>query len=154
MRAAIVVGLSIALGACGGAAMDDVVTLQPDHATVQDMSVVSDLTAPPTSPDLTFAASCGGPADCNGDPCCAQFVKGSVTTVACTSSKSACMPMLNLATQTGMTRICTADADCTSGVTPPNDYSTCCTASGGGQSSKICFSKTLPAFSMGAVTCP
>jgi hypothetical protein len=94
---------------------------------------------------------CAYPAECMGDPCCITVANGAATATNCTNMASACQPNLNVATQSGQTRGCTTNADCTAGVTTPN-YPTCCTQVKYGV--HLCFNTTLAALSMGAFTCP
>lgn len=101
--------------------------------------------------DGGFVAECKGPENCGGNPCCITIGSGfTVQSVMCTTSASACPPMVNVQTQSGMDRACKVDADCTAGVAMPQ-LPDCCTNTQTAQ--KVCFSKTYLQFVQGW-TCP
>jgi hypothetical protein len=101
--------------------------------------------------DMGFVAECKGPENCSGNPCCITIGSGfTVQDVKCTTSASACPPMVNVQTQSGMDRACKVDADCTAGVSMPQ-LPDCCTNTQTAQ--KVCFSKTYVQFVQGW-TCP
>ena len=106
--------------------------------------------------DLGFEAQCNSPANCGGNPCCITIGSGfTVQSVVCTMSASACPPMVNASTQSGVDRACHVDADCIAGLptSPAPQLPDCCTNTASGQ--KVCFNKAalgLPGV-MG-FTCP
>lgn len=104
--------------------------------------------------DGGFTAQCSSPTNCGGNPCCITIGSGfSVQSVVCTTTASACPPMVNANTQSGMDRACNVDADCTSGLPaqPAPQLPDCCTNTASAQ--KVCFNKSyvgvVPGF-----TCP
>jgi hypothetical protein len=101
-------------------------------------------------PDGGFFAECTGPADCGGNPCCITIGAGfTVQSVLCTTSATACPPMVDATTQSGHDRACHVDGDCTSGVTNPQ-LPDCCTNTATKQ--HVCFNKQ--ALAIGGWTCP
>jgi hypothetical protein len=103
-------------------------------------------------PDGGFQASCSSPSDCGGNPCCITIGNGfSVQSVACTNAPTACPPMVNVQTQSGMDRACKVDADCTSGVSGTPQLPDCCTNTQTMQ--HVCFNKSYVQFVQGW-TCP
>ena len=103
--------------------------------------------------DGGFQAQCQKPANCGGNPCCITIGSGfAVQSVVCTSSPSACVPMVNAGTQSGMDRACTVDADCTSGLPsmPAPQLPDCCTNTQTMQ--HVCFNKSY--LGIGGWTCP
>ena len=94
--------------------------------------------------DMGFEAQCASPKNCGGNPCCITIGAGfTVQSVMCTTSASACPPMVNASTQSGMDRACTVDADCTAGLPamPAPQLPDCCTNTQTAQ--KVCFNKSL-----------
>jgi hypothetical protein len=102
-------------------------------------------------PDGGVPVACEHPQDCKGDPCCMNVANGSPTDVACTTSMSACVPNINIGTQSGPTRLCNTSADCTAGPVTTNDPD-CCTYVKYGV--HMCFNKTVAGLSGGKFTCP
>jgi hypothetical protein len=90
--------------------------------------------------DLGFEAECNSPANCGGNPCCITIGAGfTVQSVVCATSASACPPMVDTNTQSGMDRACTVDADCTAGLASATQLPDCCTNTASHQ--KVCFNK-------------
>ncbi|MGZ3443090.1 MAG: hypothetical protein ACXVDD_26395 [Polyangia bacterium] len=106
--------------------------------------------------DGGFQAQCNGPANCGGNPCCITIGSGfTVQGVVCTTSASACPPMVNAQTQSGMDRACHVDADCVAGLPsmPAPQLPDCCTNTQTAQ--HVCFNKSylqLPGIT--GWTCP
>ncbi|MDB4965437.1 MAG: hypothetical protein JWN44_1126 [Myxococcales bacterium] len=101
--------------------------------------------------DGGFVAECKGPENCGGNPCCITIGSGfMIQDVVCTTSPSACPPMVNVQTQSGMDRACKVDTDCTAGVSMPS-LPDCCTNTMTAQ--KVCFNKSYTQFVQGW-TCP
>lgn len=101
-------------------------------------------------PDAGFVAECTGPADCNGNPCCITIGAGfTVQSVLCTSSPTACPPMVDTVSQSGHDRACHVDGDCTSDA-PNTMLPDCCTNTATKQ--HVCFNKA--AVGIGGWTCP
>jgi hypothetical protein len=72
----------------------------------------------------------------------------------CTNSPDACPPTISFATQSGQTRLCNTDADCTSGTTM-SQLKTCCTYKGmNALPYHACANANIAAFSQGQITCP
>ena len=103
--------------------------------------------------DGGFEAQCNGPANCGGNPCCITIGSGfTVQGVTCTTSASACQPMVDTGTQSGMDRACHTNADCTAGLpsTPAPQLPDCCTNTMTMQ--HVCFNQAYLA--IGGWTCP
>jgi hypothetical protein len=94
---------------------------------------------------------CAYPSECMGDPCCITVQSGAATAANCTNAANACVPNLNVGTQSGQTRGCTTNSDCTAGGIT-SSYPTCCTQVKYGV--HLCFNSTLAGLSGGAFTCP
>jgi hypothetical protein len=121
------------------------------HGTEKCCAVGTTAMCLASCPDGGFQASCSSPSDCGGNPCCITIGAGfSIQGVACTNAPTACAPMVNLQTQSGMDRACKVDADCTSGV-QGSMLPDCCTNTQAMQ--KVCFNKTYLQFVQGW-TCP
>ncbi len=81
-------------------------------------------------------SSCGGPADCGGDPCCYQVTPvQNGGQLSCASSASSCVPEQGVDTFT--TRLCTTDADCTAGGVS-TQLATCCPSTVQGKNVHAC----------------
>ncbi len=128
---------------------DLTVTVGPDMATP---AAAPDMTTPPSGADMMIVPMCTSPADCMGNPCCLSVQMSMLAGLTCSAKMSDCAPMLDFS-GSGQTRVCTKDADCTSGLMNSN-LPTCCTGMKGGSKIHLCFSAGLAAFSMGQVTCP
>jgi hypothetical protein len=106
--------------------------------------------------DGGFQAQCNGPANCGGNPCCITIGSGfTVQSVICGNAPSACPPMVNAQTQSGMDRACHVDADCVAGLPsmPAPQLPDCCTNTQTAQ--HVCFNKSylqLPGIT--GWTCP
>jgi hypothetical protein len=144
---------------------DDLAATAPDLAVQQDLTAMQqDLAAtqqdlalaphPDLAPvgDLARQGACAGPGDCGGNPCCMTLKAQAVQSVQCGGAPSDCAPAIDFA-GSGQTRLCTRDADCTSGVANPT-LPSCCTAMQGGQHTHLCFSRLWAPLTMGQITCP
>jgi hypothetical protein len=127
-------------------------SIAADLATPADLLVSVDATVIPTTPDLSIV-QCTNWSECGGNPCCVAVNSGAFSGTTCTTSASGCSPTLNIFSQTGVTRTCVTDSDCTSG-TSSSQLSTCCTANAQGQTLHVCFSSAYTSFTGGVVTCP
>ena len=145
--------VALALGACGGGTTggnnnvstgDLASAASGDLATPSDMAMSMPGDAPP--------AECMSPKDCGGNPCCLTVTLQVNQGVVCTKAATDCQPALDLS-GSGMTRLCTVDADCTTGVAKVL-LGSCCAATKNGATTHMCFNKSLASFSMGAVVCP
>lgn len=108
--------------------------------------------------DGGVSIACNGPGDCGGDPCCATLENASPKNVVCETAMNACPPMFDLATRSGMTRMCNVDGDCIAGLTPQQAqsemYKDCC-HSNANSSSHFCFSASIASgFPQAGITCP
>jgi hypothetical protein len=102
-------------------------------------------------PDGGISAACDGPEDCTGNPCCAQIMANTTSGSSCTTMANACVPTYSIGTQSGQTRVCHVDGDCTSGGVTTN-LNRCCTVTQNGVMAHICLNTVLAQFSGG--TCP
>jgi hypothetical protein len=102
--------------------------------------------------DGGLSVECRGPQHCGGNPCCATIMGMSASNIRCTTAPTQCPPDFNLQTQSGDTRLCNYDADCTNGA-PSTTYKDCCTGTMQGQTQRFCFDKSFAAFVPG-LTCP
>jgi hypothetical protein len=93
-------------------------------------------------------ATCDGPEDCGGNPCCAMTSGTTLNGVMCTSMPSDCPPSLGFGA--GQTRACHVDGDCTYGLTNSQGPD-CCSATQNGATVHFCFDKQ---FALGGITCP
>ena len=96
-------------------------------------------------PDGAFAFACYGPQDCAGNPCCVAIKNGNPSGLMCTKAKTDCVPKLDILSQSGQTRFCNVDADCTSGA-PNTALNKCCSGMFMGQPGKICFDPQYAGF--------
>jgi hypothetical protein len=107
-------------------------------------------------PAGVLSVECDGPSACGGNPCCAPFKSSNgspqAQNVTCGTSPSDCVPMVDIVSQSGVSRLCHADADCTSGA-PGSQLTQCCTGTIANQSTHFCFNSAYLAFVSG-VTCP
>lgn len=103
-------------------------------------------------PDGNFPVACDGPEDCGGNPCCVD-VKGAMLSAGavCTAKPSECVPQLQLQTQSGRSRLCHVNADCTAGVAN-SELPLCCRVQQGGQQVQVCLNQLIAGF-IGAA-CP
>lgn len=109
-----------------------------------------------TCGDGGVPVQCRGPDNCGGDPCCVTIMNNVPTMVSCTAAADACKTMYTFngaMIQSGQTRLCHLDGDCTSGDSS-TQYPNCCTGMMNGVSQQFCFSMQLAALSGGVVTCP
>lgn len=123
-----------------------------DLAVSPDLAVVRDLAVAPPDLVTTMPKACTSTNDCGGNPCCMTLAASKVQSVSCAAKASDCAPAVDFSGN-GQTRICTKDADCTSGLMS-SSLPDCCTATQGGAAVHICFSKSLAGFTMGQITCP
>jgi hypothetical protein len=116
---------------------DGTVCMGSERCCVQGMTASCAMSC---NTDLGFEAQCNSPANCGGNPCCITIAAGfKVQSVVCGMTASACPPMVDATTQSGMDRACTVDKDCTSGVTSPS-LPDCCTNTTTAQ--HVCFNKS------------
>ena len=109
-------------------------------------------------PDGGIDVMCEGPEGCPGhNPCCITLsVKNNnpmTSNVTCGSSRTDCVPVLDLAAMGGTTRLCHVDADCIDNA-PGSALRNCCTATLMGISQQLCFDPLYAQLSQGAITCP
>jgi hypothetical protein len=108
--------------------------------------------------DGGVSLACSGPGQCGGNPCCATLENASPKNVVCETSMSACPPSFDLATKSGMTRMCNVSGDCVAGLSPQQMqsemYKDCC-HSNSNSSFHFCFSAAIATgFPQAGITCP
>jgi hypothetical protein len=130
----------------------------------------SDLCCASGGPDggtitLTCAADCAGsatiactsPDNCGQNPCCTQISRASTTPGAlCAKAAGDCVPKIDIAAQGAQTRLCRADADCTSGGATTT-LNKCCAITYQGNSFKGCFDPKYALFASqvrATIVCP
>jgi len=100
----------------------------------------------------SIRVDCRGPSQCGGNPCCVALgAGGKISNVTCSASDNDCKPAIDIASQTGQTRLCEIDGDCTAGA-PTTQLNKCCTVMAMGQSQHLCLNTTFAGFIGG--TCP
>lgn len=103
--------------------------------------------------DGGISVACEGPGNCGGNPCCATIKGATPSNVMCTTSPAACPPSFDLATRSGMSRLCNVDGDCSAGLTGPQMYPDCCHYTAN-TSTHFCFNKNYAGLTQGQVACP